>query len=132
MDHKLMDQKLMDQKLLQEKILSDPSVIASLKKEAISAAETDPQMGEFVAWVTETEAATREALLSVPVPGHLKNKLLALPEVNEIEAEDSVGGEDRSDTLGRSLAFAKRFRVALIMAAMFAAAAGFSFLLPGG
>ena len=34
-------------------------------------------------------------------------------------------------TLDRSLALAKRFRVALIMAAMFAAAAGLSLLLPG-
>jgi hypothetical protein len=88
-------------------------------------------MSEFVACVSETEVAMKEALLSIPVPGNLKSKLLALPEVNEIEAADSSSGAKLGLTLDRSLALAKRFRVALIMAAMFSAAAGLSLLLPG-
>jgi len=131
MDQKGMDHKRMDQKLLQEKILSDPSIVTSMESEVIAAAESDPQMSEFVACVSETEVAMKEALLSIPVPGNLKSKLLALPEVDEIEAADSSSGAKLGLTLDRSLALAKRFRVALIMAAMFAAAAGLSLLLPG-
>ena len=126
-----MDHKQMDQKLLQEKILSDPSIVTLMESEVIAAAESDPQMSEFVACVSETEIAMKEALLSISVPGNLKSKLLSLPEVDEIEAADPSSGEKLSLTLDRSLAFAKRFRVALIMAAMFAAAAGLSLLLPG-
>ena len=66
----------------------------------------------------------KEALLSIPVPGNLKSRLLALPEVDEIEAADSSSGEKLGLTLDRSLTLAKRFRVALIMAAMFAACRG--------
>lgn len=126
-----MDHKQMDQKLLQEKILSDPSIVTLMESEVIAAAESDPQMSEFVACVSATEIAMKEALLSISVPGNLKSKLLSLPEVDEIEAADPSSGEKLSLTLDRSLAFAKRFRVALIMAAMFAAAAGLSLLLPG-
>ena len=102
-----------------------------MEREVIAAAESNPQMSEFVTCVSETEVAIKEALLSIPVPGNLKSKLLALPEVDEIEAADSSSGAKLGLTLDRSLALAKRFRVALIMAAMFAAAAGLSLLLPG-
>lgn len=79
MDQKGMDHKRMDQKLLQEKILSDPSIVTSMESEVIAVAESNPQMSEFVTCVSETEVAMKEALLSIPVPGNLKSKLLALP-----------------------------------------------------
>ena len=123
----------MDQRMLQEKVLSDPSAIAALEQELLSAEESESQLGEFLSYVEETEAGMKAVLMSVPVPSHLKRKLLALPEVDETQSAEP-NPNDRHGlpfSTKQVVILAKRFRVALIMALVFATAAVFSLFMPG-
>ncbi len=123
----------MDQRMLQEKILSDPSASAAVERALLGGGDKNSQLDELLSCVDENEAGMKDALLSIPVPAHLKKKLLALPDVDETQTAPahSEASHGLHSIKERALTFAKRFRIALIMAAVFATAAGFSLFMPG-
>jgi hypothetical protein len=116
----------MDRNALRTDIVLDPH---TQNREVLEAAADDAELRALLEIAREVDDGLHEALDVIPVPQRLRERLMALPDIDD--GADVATTREPEPHAPQLRAVFQRFRVAIALAVIILIASGFSLFLPG-